>query len=362
MHDTAGNPLAAASTWSFTTATAVVALSVTSTSPQNGTTNVAVTSKISVTFNKAIDESTISSSTFVIAVTSPFDFVNGTRTYDAATRSISFTPSSGALGNGTNYTVRVTTGLHDATGLGLSSDLVFAFTAVPDLTPPTVTAVSPASGTAGVAITSTVAVTFSKSMNAATINSGTFTVKQGSSAVPGSISYNAGSRVATFTPSSPLGSGVAYAVNVSTGVTDINGVAMSAAFASTFSTMPSGPTGANINGYWTGTDDLGAVHWHVNFAASGTTVTLTPSCPVDECRVFPLDATGNAAVGTGIPVDVTELNGTFNDPAITFTLKIANGKTFTFTGNLTSTTSMTGTISGATLGSRTLTLNKAAVP
>src|SRR5947209_4911189 len=73
------------------------------------------------------------------------------------------------------------------------------------VTPPTVTSVTPPAGTAGVCPNNTIiTATFSKPMNAATINTSTFTVTSAGGAVAGTVSYVAATQIATFTPSANL--------------------------------------------------------------------------------------------------------------------------------------------------------------
>jgi hypothetical protein len=95
----------------------------------------------------------------------------------------------------------------------------------PDTTPPTVTARTPASGATGVATTTTATATFSEAVQSATI---AMTVKNSAgTAVAGTLTYDAGTQKATFTPSAALAAGGTYTVSVS-GATDLAGNAMAA--------------------------------------------------------------------------------------------------------------------------------------
>ena len=80
-------------------------------------------------------------------------------------------------------------------------DVVFTTTAPADTTPPTVTGFTPASGATNVGITTTVTATFSESVDASTVNSSTFTLRNAAGPVPANVGYNASTRVATLTPS-----------------------------------------------------------------------------------------------------------------------------------------------------------------
>jgi len=77
---------------------------------------------------------------------------------------------------------------------------------------------------------------------ATTINGTTtnFTLKttSGGVAVPGTVTYDAGTKVATFTPSSSLATNTVYTATVTTGVKDAAGNAMAANKVWAFTTVP----------------------------------------------------------------------------------------------------------------------------
>ena len=99
--------------------------------------------------------------------------------------------------------------------------------------PPTVTAQSPAPGAAGVSTTATISATFSVPVQAGTI-SFTLTDPSGNS-VPGSVSYDATTNTAVFSPTVPLATSIQYAATVS-GATDQFGHAMIAPVSWSFTT------------------------------------------------------------------------------------------------------------------------------
>jgi len=122
-------------------------------------------------------------------------------------------------------------------------DVVFN-TAVADTTPPTVTSVTPANGTTGVNIATTVTATFSEAMNAATITASTVVLRDpGNTAVASTISYNTATNVITLTPTSALAAGTTYTATItggSGGVKDLAGNALAVNFVWSFTTG-SGP-------------------------------------------------------------------------------------------------------------------------
>jgi hypothetical protein len=87
--------------------------------------------------------------------------------------------------------------------------------------------VSPAAGATNVALTTTVSATFSNTIDASTVNIGTFFVlpSGGTTAVPGS--FNIAGTVVTFTPSSQLSANTQYDVLITAGVFDTDGLPVS---------------------------------------------------------------------------------------------------------------------------------------
>jgi len=243
VKDLAGNAMAANKVWAFTTIADTTPPVVSSRTPANNATNVAVSSTVTATFSEAMDATTINGTTtnFTVKTTSGGVAVPGAVTYDAATRKATFTPTS-PLANNTDYTATVTSGVKDAAGNAMAANDVWTFKTIADTTPPIVASTSPADNATGVAISATVTATFSEAMDATTINGTTtnFTLKttSGGVAVPGTVTYDAGTKVATFTPSSSLATNTVYTATVTTGVKDAAGNAMAANKVWAFTTVP----------------------------------------------------------------------------------------------------------------------------
>ncbi len=110
--------------------------------------------------------------------------------------------------------------------------------APPPTTPPTVVLVTPPNGSAGVCPNNAIiSATFSKAMNATTINTSTFTLSgPGSASVPGAVTYVASTNVATFRPSSSLAVSTTYTATITTGAADTFGNTLAANFVWTFTT------------------------------------------------------------------------------------------------------------------------------
>lgn len=96
-----------------------------------------------------------------------------------------------------------------------------------DTTAPTVRSTAPANAATGIAINSNIAAVFSEAMDAATITTTTFTLKQGTTPVSGVVT-SAGTS-ATFNPAADLAAGLVYTAAITTGVRDVAGNAMAAA-------------------------------------------------------------------------------------------------------------------------------------
>ena len=89
---------------------------------------------------------------------------------------------------------------------------------------PKVSTTSPVNNATGVARNNAVTVSFSKAMNPTTVNATTFTVKQGTTAVAGTVSYSG--TTATFTPTAALSAGLVYTATITTGIKDEAGNAL----------------------------------------------------------------------------------------------------------------------------------------
>jgi methionine-rich copper-binding protein CopC len=101
-----------------------------------------------------------------------------------------------------------------------------------DTTPPSVTAVSPADGASGAALTTHLTATFSEAVD---LGSANFTVTDpGGAALTGTTTLSADQQTLTFTPSAPLSPGTTYQGSVK--VADVNGNTMSAPSTFTFTT------------------------------------------------------------------------------------------------------------------------------
>ena len=227
-----GAPLASNYVWSFTT---VGPFTVTSTIPTNGATGVPIDQVLTAIFSAAVKCSTVTASTFTL--TGPGGAVAGTVACVRRT-SATFTPTANLAIN-TTYTATITTGVTNSGGTALASNYVWSFKtgSTPSTTPPTVTAVTPLNNATGVALNTAITAMFDEAMNPATMNASTFTLTgPGATSVSGVVTYNPTNNIVTLTPTSNLAPLTLYTATVTTGVTNLSGIAMAANFVWTFTT------------------------------------------------------------------------------------------------------------------------------
>ena len=204
---------------------------VTSTTPINNATSTAISSSISATFSAGMDPSSITTTNFTLmqGTTS----VSGTVVYlDSTAR---FTPAANLSPN-TAYTVTISAGAKDESGIGLAKDYTWNFTTggIPDLTKPTVTLTDPVNNATGVLLNKVIIVTFSKPMDPPTLNYLTFTLNQVTTSVAGTVTYTG--TTASFTPASNLAYSQVYTGTVKTGAKDPAGNAIAANYTFSFTT------------------------------------------------------------------------------------------------------------------------------
>jgi len=201
-------------------------------------------SAITATFSEAMASTSLSAASFTVTSGGPGANPAGTVTYLAGSRTAIFTPA-GALEVGTTYTATVSMAATDQAGnqlagnqaaLPAASNFMWTFTAsAPDLLAPTVILASPAHLATDVARNSSINATFSKPMDLSSLTTTTFTLQPSGPplgpSILGVVTYDALSRIATLTPSSPLGANTQYTATIS-GAKDLAGNALVAGPAS----------------------------------------------------------------------------------------------------------------------------------
>lgn len=329
-----GVALAAPMTTTFTTAApAVGAPTVLSVSPAGGATSVPVNATITAIFSTAMDPATISASSFTVAG------ATGIVAYDSNTMTAKFTPSNN-LGYATTYTVTISTSVKDSAGTALATAKTWSFTTEAEpLVPPAVNSTAPANAAVGVSTTASISAVFSTAMDASTITAATFTLSANGTSVSGTVSYNATTMTAIFTPASPLVNSATYTAKLTTTIKDSIGTALTSVFAWSFTTAAAPPTIVSFS----------PLAGETGLAIS-TVITATFSAAMDPTSISSasFSLTGTSSVSGTVAYDAATYTATFTPAAAlamltTYTVKISSAvkdiagtsiladKTWTFT-------------------------------
>ncbi len=213
-----------------TTTPGATAPTVISTNPGN-TSNVAANGTIAATFSEAMNPSTVNAGTFTLKKGSTP--IAGTVTYAGTTAT--FTPGTG-LELCTTYTATITAGVQNMAGNALARDYAWNFytscagsgtgavqpssTGVspivgggggaPEVFALKVISTNPVNAATGVALNSKITTTFNGG-----VNNTTFTLKLGTTPVPGNVTYTG--NTAIFTPAANLAPNTLYTATITTG-------------------------------------------------------------------------------------------------------------------------------------------------
>ena len=201
---------------------------VTSTVPANLDTGVQINRRITATFSEVMDPATtITPAAF--KVTGPLaTAITGTITY--AGQTAVFTPSS-ALSANSLYTATITTAVKSQAGIAMAENFTWSFTTglTADATAPTLISTGAPNGATGLPINRDSTATFSEPMDPVTLASPAtnFTLTCAApcvSPVAGVVTY-LGATV-TFNPDSDLLPDTTYTSTITTGATDLSGLAL----------------------------------------------------------------------------------------------------------------------------------------
>jgi hypothetical protein len=345
--DTTEDPLATSYSWSFETCATpdTTAPTVISTFPATSTpipTGVALNTAITATFSEGMNPATLIPATFT--VTGPgVTPVTGTVTYAPSSNTATFAPAAN-LAPSTTFTATITTGAKDLAGNALAANYVWMFTtgAAAIITPPTITLTFPANGAMNVPLNTAVDATFSKPMDPTTLTTGTFTLVTGGASVTGTVTYNAVSNIATFTPATALAAGSTYTATI-TGAKDLAGNGLASGTIPnpwTFQTgsVTTGPTAVSLGSASTFGDFGGAAGMTNSGTLTvingdiGTTGVSTTVTGFHDTTV-PYTQFSAGCIYTETPLNVGRVNGTiYTAPPPPTTLTCPNeGTAATFT-------------------------------
>ena len=211
-----------------------------STNPTNLATNVPLDKIITVTFNEGMNPATLTPATFSLQeaakssgpLKSTTADIQGSITYDASNHTMTFVPTY-LLKPGTTYSGRVYASVKDLTGNALQADYVWTFSTGASLSP-SVIATDPINLATGVLLNKMVTASFNVPMDPLSINATTFTLKNGTTPVAGTVNYNG--TTAFFTPTSALAPGTTYTGTITTGSKNADGTTLGTNYLWTFTT------------------------------------------------------------------------------------------------------------------------------
>jgi hypothetical protein len=289
--------------------------------PSNSATNIPLNQVITVTFNEVMNPSTINSSTFIVRNGLA---IAGTIATNGAIAT--FTPAQNLIPN-TTYSVQITTGAKDPRGNALQEDYLFSFSTGAVLRP-LVLATSPTSNETGVMLNKVVNATFNMPIEPTTVNTSTFTLKQGTTTIPGMVTYSGNS--AYFTPNANLIGNTIYTATITTGAQNMAGVALASNYVWNFTTGAivaprviltdpfSNETGVSVTKVVTATFDMAmdpvtitttsftlkqgttSILGSVNY--SGNVATFTPNNPLLANAIFTATITSGAKNVASVPL------------------------------------------------------------
>jgi hypothetical protein len=198
-----------------------------STNPENGTINVPLDKKISVVFDQEMKTATVNATSFTIQGTT---VVAGTVSVSGKTAT--FSPTAPLTAN-TTYTGTIKTTVQNIFGQALEANYVWTFSTGATLNPMVISA-DPINKATNVVLNKVVTVNFNMPMNQTTLNENSFTIKQGTTVIAGSVSY--GGTTASFKPNVSLIANTEYTATITTEAKNIQGIALSSNYVWTFTT------------------------------------------------------------------------------------------------------------------------------
>ncbi len=315
--DAGGNPLAANYVWTFTTAAAPDSIppTVSSTDPANNATDVPVNQKIAALFSEVMNPATITTTTFTL--TQGATAVPGAVTYVGLTAT--FSPTT-FLAYSTLYTATITTGVKDLANHAMLSTYVWRFTtgAAPDSLAPTVRYTVPTANAMDVPVNQKITAAFSETMDPSTLTPATFVLRQGTTVVPGTVTYVG--VTATFKPTSYLDYSTVYTATITAAATDLAGNPLASDYVWSFTTGAAPDTIAPMVSFTV--PSYGAINIPANQRISASfTEAMDPASISTATFLVKAGATPVAGVVTYVGITAT----------FTPTLPLANNTLYTVT-------------------------------
>lgn len=281
-----------------------------STNPVNSSIGVPLNQVITVNFNEPINPATITASTFKIASVAtlilPSVSIFGAITYSGTTAT--FTPTTNLIPN-TTYFGTVTTAVKDLSVNALQEDYVWTFSTGAVLQP-IVISTTPTTNESSVVLNKVIRVTFNMPMDFSTLNTTTFTLKQGTTVIAGVVS-NSGNDT-FFTPNINLTGNTIYTATITTGAQSTTAVAIATDYVWNFTTVNSSiaPNLGSIAPFGAFGGNAGVTNQGINTVVNGSIGTTAASTLITGFH----DA---SSIYTETPLNVGNVtNGIFTAPPI----------------------------------------------
>lgn len=295
VKDLRGNALQEDYIFTFSTGATLQPL-VIATNPARNETGVVLNKVVNATFNMPMDATTINATTFTLKEGT--NTITGVVTYSG--NNAFFTPNVNLTAN-TVYTATITTGAENTANIPLSADYTWDFT-TGTIVAPTVILTDPSNNASGVALNKVVTATFDMAMDPLTISSTTFTLKQGTNTVLGTVNYSG--TMASFTPINPLLENAVFTATITTGAKNLAGDSIANDYVWTFSTInssisPNLGTAAQFGAFG---GNAGITNQGLNTVINGSIATTAASTLVTGFH----DAT---AIYTETPLNVGRVTG-----------------------------------------------------
>ncbi len=222
--------------------------------PAPGAQNIALNAKFFITFSEAMQDTSVNKSKVVLySVSSPFTSnetkseIATTNSFDTTGKILILTPTVN-LGSKGHYRIEVLGGITSSKGVPLGNPGATGFSSnsayktdfdvgsSTDTTAPVVVGTIPSASATGASTVNPIVINFSEVMDPSTISDSTISVKLGSSAVDGTLTYDPMAWTAKFVPTYSLTALSNYTITITTGVKDLAGNALAAESLRTFTT------------------------------------------------------------------------------------------------------------------------------
>ena len=241
IRDTAGNPLAATFTSSFSTGNTVYAVPphVVDQNPASSAQNVPVNAQVSVLMDHRIDPKTVTDNSFYVNDNVTGQKIPGAVSVSADGLSLNFTPNSAFL-VGRQHTIVVTSPIKDLYNNGVSYYSGYFTTAFSrDGVAPVISQVTIANGQTGIPTNPSLSVRFSEPVDGLKLDG--IVITQAGAVVPATRTLSGDHLLVTLKPVAPLSANAGYSLTVD-GVADLSGNLLAAADVRGFT------TGAGVDG------------------------------------------------------------------------------------------------------------------